>query len=117
MKELVELEQQGWEALSKKGSAGKRYYRSILREDAEMLFPGGMRIAGRENILESIGSHPWDTFQLEDTKVISLTKNAAIIVYKVTAHRKGSQIYKALVSSTYSRKEDWKLVVHQQTPV
>jgi hypothetical protein len=91
LRELVELEQKGWEALSKKGDAGKFYYMSILREDAEMLFPGGMRIEGRENILGSIGSQPWESFQLENTRVIPLAENAATIVYKVTAKRKGSQ--------------------------
>jgi hypothetical protein len=48
MDELVELERQGWEALSSDGDAGQRFYASILRHDAVMLFPGGMRIVGRD---------------------------------------------------------------------
>ncbi len=116
MKKLFELELQGWDAISRKGDAGKRFYESILREDGVMLFPGGIRIAGRERILQSLGSQPWDTFQIEDAKVISLGTAAATLVYKVTAQRKGSQPYVALVSSTYSGGQDWKLVIHQQTP-
>ena len=115
-KELIELEQQGWEALSKTGDAGKRFYASILRKDAVILFPGGLRIEGRERILQSLGSQPWDTFQMEGVEVISLGTNAATLVYKVTAQRKRSRPYVALVSSTYSGVQEWKLVVHQQTP-
>lgn len=114
--ELIELEKQGWEALSKTGDARKRFYASILREDAVMLFPGGMRIEGRERILQSLGSQPWDTFHMESVEVISLGTNTATLVYKVTAQRKGSLPYVALVSSTYSGEQEWKLVIHQQTP-
>jgi len=42
MKKLFELERQGWDAISRKGDAGKRFYESILREGAVMLFPGGL---------------------------------------------------------------------------
>lgn len=116
MKKLIELEQQRWEALSQTGDAGKRYYESILREDAVMLFPGGIRIEVRERILQSLGSQPWDTFQIEDAEIISLGTAAATLVYKVTAQRKGSQPYVALVSNTYSGGQELKRVIHQQTP-
>jgi hypothetical protein len=49
--------------------------------------------------------------------VVWLTTNAATLVYKATAQRKGSQPYCALISSTYARDPDWKLVVNQHTPV
>lgn len=116
MDELLELEQQGWEALSSEGDAGKRFYASVLRHDAVMLFPGGMHIVGRERILQSLGSQPWETFRIENAHMVSLAANVATLAYRVTAQRKGSQPYVALVSSTYVRDRAWKLVVHQQTP-
>lgn len=116
MNELVELERRGWEALSTAGEAGRRFYAGILREDAVMLFPGGMRVDGRERILQSIGSQPWETFQLEDPRVVSLTENVAtVLLYRVSAQRQGNEPYVALISSTYVRDRDWKLVVHQQS--
>lgn len=117
MKELIDLERQGWEALSSVGEAGKDFYAAMLREDAVMLFPGGMRTEGRERILQSLGIQPWETFQIENPRVIALTENVATVVYKVTARRQRLQPYIALISSTYVRNEGWKLVVHQQTPV
>ena len=116
MRELIELEEQGWRALSTAGDAGKKFYASVLREDAVMLFPGGMRIEGRERILESLGAQPWESFRIEDPKVVHLTEESATVVYKSTARRKGSDPYTALISSTYVRGTSWQLVVHQQTP-
>lgn len=116
MDELVELERQGWEALSSEGNAGREFYASVLREDAVMLFPGGMRLEGREQILQSLGTQPWQTFQLEEPRAISLSRNAATLIYRVKAQRKGSGPYAALISSTYVNEKGWKLAVHQQTP-
>jgi hypothetical protein len=116
MHELIELEEQGWRALSTEGDAGNKFYASVLREDAVMLFPGGMRILGRERILESLGAQPWDSFHLENPVVIPLAPDAATLVYTAKAQRKGSEAYVALISSTYVRDRAWQLVVHQQTP-
>lgn len=117
MEELVELEKKGWQALSMEVGAGKRFYEAILREDAVMLFPNGIRIEGKERILNSLGAQPWKTFHIENVKVVSLSANAATVVYRVTAQREGMHTYSALVSSTYVRDRKWRLVVHQQTPV
>ena len=116
MRELIDLEEQGWRALSTEGDAGKKFYASVLREDAVMLFPGGMRVEGRDRILESLGAQPWQSFRIEDPKVVKLSDDAATVTYKVTAQRKGSDPYVALISSTYVRNKVWQLVVHQQTP-
>lgn len=116
MHELMELEEQGWHALSTAGDAAETFYGNVLRDDAVMLFPGGMRLEGKERILQSFAARPWETFRIEDAQVIRLTAGAATVAYKVTAQRKGSAPYVALVSSTYVRDESWLLVVHQQTP-
>lgn len=116
MHELLELEKQGWHALSQAANAARKFYAAVLRDDAVMLFPGGMRLEGKECILQSIGVQPWDSFCIEDPQVISLTADAATVTYKVTAQRKESAPYVALVGSTYVRDKSWQLVVHQQTP-
>lgn len=118
MQELIELEKQGWRALPSEGEAGKDFYSSVLAEDAVMLFPGGILIDGKENILESIGSQPWESFEIEDPRVIRLSEDAGVLAYKVSAQREGSDLYVALVSSIYVLDQGtWRLVFHQQTPV
>ncbi len=117
MHELLELEERGWRALSTPGDAGKNFYSAVLREDAVMLFPGGIRINGRGPILETLGAQPWESFRIENPAVVPLATDAATLVYKATAQRKGSEPYVALISSTYVRDRAWQLVVHQHTPV
>ncbi len=117
MQQLLELERKGWQALSTPAGAGRRFYASVLREDAIMLFPGGLVIVGKEAILESITDHPWEGFDMRDPRLIRLSDHAAVVVYGVVARRGDVAPYSALISSTYARAEGaWRLVLHQQTP-
>lgn len=118
MQTLIDLEKQGWQALSSAGDAGKRFYDTILRDDAVMLFPGGLLLEGKEQILESLAAQPWKSYQIDDLRTLPLGDEAATVVYKVTAKREGREPYEALISSTYALDAGaWKLVHHQQTPV
>lgn len=118
MQDLIQLEQEGWRALSSPGNAARDFYDSRLAEDAVMLFPGGMRIEGKGNILESFASQPWQSFHMEDQSVVIPSEDMGIVIYKVTAQRQDSVPYSALASSTYALRDGrWLLVLHQQTPV
>jgi len=118
MQDLIQLEEQGWRALSSSGNAAREFYSSHLADGAVMLFPGGLRLVGKDNILESFAAQPWQSFQIEDQVVLTPTENMGIVIYKVTAQREGTAPYSALVSSTYLRREGaWLLLLHQQTPV
>jgi Domain of unknown function (DUF4440) len=118
MDELIKLEEQGWQVLSTEGDAAKKFYSAVLRDDAVMLFPGDLLIVGKQKILESFSAQPWKSFHIEGMQVISLSENAAVLVYKVTAQREGRDPSVALISSTYARSGGtWKMVLHQQTPV
>lgn len=117
-KDLIRLEERGWQALSREGEHGKRFYEEILRDDAVMAFPGGMLIVGKRKILESLAGQPWESFRIEEPRVLPLTLNAGVVVYRVSAQRGRQEPYAALVSSAYALDgETWKLVFHQQTPV
>lgn len=83
-----------------------------------VVFPGGLRLAGKEKMLESFAAQPWDTFELEDVRGLALAEQAGVLVYKVTARRGKDDPYEALICSTcVFRDGSWKLVHHQQTPV
>jgi hypothetical protein len=117
MKELIDLERQGWEALSTEGDAGRAFYASVLREDAVMLFPGGLRLDGRGHILQSIGAQPWQTFRMDEQETVSLSANVVTLIYRARGQREGAEPYAALITSTYVHEGEWKLVVHQHTPL
>lgn len=91
MKDLVELEERGWQALSAGGEAAKEFYGSLLADNAVMVFPGGMLIEGKEEILDSLDAQPWNSFQMEDLRVILASEDVRVIVYEVAAKREGRE--------------------------
>jgi hypothetical protein len=118
MEDLMQLEEQGWQALSTGPEAARQFYRSILADEAVMLFPGGMRMSGKERILESMGGKPWSSYKIDGPEQYPLGSEGAALVYRVSAHREGQEPYEALVNSSYAlRDARWRLVLHQQTPV
>lgn len=96
MQDLVDLEEQGWQALSSGGEVSQKFYSSILHDDAVMLFPGGMLIDGKEKILNSLAAQPWKSFQIEEPRVILFSESAGVVVYRVSAEREGHDPYIAL---------------------
>ncbi|MGQ9427680.1 nuclear transport factor 2 family protein [Gilvimarinus sp. F26214L] len=115
--DIADLERQGWQVLSTGPREAQSFYGAILAPDAEMLFPGGMRITGRERILETMGGPPWASFEISDLQVVALSGTVQAVTYKVVAQREGTDEYHALVCSTYAfRAGVWQLVIHQHTP-
>ncbi len=112
--ELIRLEREGWEALS--SGRGGDYYREHLTDDAVMAFPFGV-LTRKVTIQAMESAPPWSTYEIEDTRVVELTEDSGMVVYRATAQRAGEEAYSAVVSSTYVRRDGvWKLAFHQQSP-
>lgn len=113
----LSLEHHGWDALSTSPERAKEFYGSVLADNAQMLFPGEMRLFGKDQILEMMGGPPWGSFKISEEQLINLSDTVKAVTYKVVAEREGSGAYRALICSTYAfRNGEWKLVLHQQTP-
>ena len=118
VQDLVELEREGWQALSASQAEARAFYGRVLADETLMVFPGGMLLSGKDEILAAIGAQPWDSFSMEGTQVLPLGDEAGAVVCRVGAQREGSELYVALISSVYVRRDGaWKLILHQQTPV
>jgi hypothetical protein len=114
---VVELELQGWRALSSTGKQARAFYERVLDDRVLMLLPGGVVLDDRTTILQTMSRQPWAAYKLEKAVVLALSPDVAVVAYGVVARRAGAAVYSAQVSSTYVRREDgWKLAVHQQTP-
>ncbi len=114
--ELIDLENEGWHALSAGGAEATDFYGRVLDDDVVMLLPGDLRLDDRDAILESMSGAPWTSFALEDAQVLALGTDGAVVAYGVVAARDGGE-YSALVSSAYVRRDGaWRLAFHQQTP-
>lgn len=112
--ELIEVEREGWRALSSSGAGD--YYREHLTENAVMAF--GFGVISRDEAIEAMDSAPpWSSFELRAPRVVALTEDSGVVVYSVVACREGQAPYSAVVSSTFVRQDGvWKLAFHQQTP-
>lgn len=116
MEEIVDLEKQGWKALSSSQESAKNFYGDVLMDGAVMIFSGGMRLQGKEKILASFSSQPWDDYHLEDIEHKTFSNEVALLTYSVSARREEGETYQALIGSLYIlRKGQWKLAFHQQS--
>lgn len=115
--ELIELERAGWEALSTGGAKAASHYAEVLAPEVLFLLPGGTVLDDRGTVIHSMSGAPWSSHDLFDERVVELSKDCAMVAYRARAVRDDVE-YSALISSTYVRRElDWKLAVHQQTPM
>ena len=110
---LRELEQQFW---ANAGDAA--FYREQLAEDSLMVFPAPFGLMEREPTIAAVEASPgWERFELRELRLLRLSEDAAVLAYRASAARSGSA-YGCYASSVYSRRAgDWKLVLHQQTPI
>ncbi len=117
-RDLIELESRGWHALATRPQAAADFYNEVLDNDVVMLLPGGLRLHGRSAAVDAMSGQPWASFELSDVRCLKPSPDIGIVVYSATALREGSAEYRALISSTYVRRDSgWRLVFHQQTPM
>jgi hypothetical protein len=113
--ELLDLETQGWRALS--SGSGGGFYRDRLTTDAFMVLPIG--VLDRETSVRSMEqAPPWSRFEITEPRTTALGEGTAVLTYRVTAQRAGDPPYTALISSVYVKDpEGHKMAMHQQTPL
>ncbi len=115
--DCLDLERQGWDALSTSGPIAAAFYEQILDSDVVMLLPGGMVLDDRRSIIEAMSGQPWASHTLTDLHALAPLPDVCVVHYGVVATRAGTPPYSALVSSLYARRDDgWRLAFHQQTP-
>ena len=115
--ELLELERAGWRALSSGGEAAARWYGVILADEALLLLlVVWCWTTAPRSWHRSAGRHGTGS-RCTGRGVVDLTDRVGVVAYRARAAR-GGQDYEALCTSTYVRVDgDWRLAVHQQTPL
>lgn len=110
---LRRLEEAFWQA-----AGDPARYAAQLAEDAVHVFPG-WGIADRTRVLEGVReAQPWQEVVMEHARAVPLGDAAAALIYKARARRSGRDEYVAAITSVYRREgAQWKLVIHQQTPL
>ncbi|NZA27774.1 nuclear transport factor 2 family protein [Luteimonas sp. SJ-92] len=94
------------------------FYDANLAEEAVMVFPAPAGIMDRAQTLEAIRSAPrWQRVEMAGQRLLQAGDGAVALAYRVRAERDGDDGYAALCGSVYARTaQDWRLVMHQQTP-
>ena len=112
---LLELEEQGWQALSSVGSV--EFCDEWLADDAVMIVPG--MVIDRATFFEAVAhEQPWASHRIEEARVVQLTDDSAALVYRVKAQRDGQPEFAGLMTSVYVKRTGrWQLALHQQTPI
>ncbi|MFI6870063.1 nuclear transport factor 2 family protein [Nocardia sp. NPDC050406] len=117
LKELLEVEHRGWEALC--ASTGADFYGALMTEDAVMVLANGM-VLDRDGVVESLrNAPPWRAFELEDPRVIDAGGTAKVLVYTGIAYRESdTPAFRGVMTSVYVDTPDgWRLACYQQTPI
>lgn len=115
--ELLELEHRGWQALG--DGTGAAFYGELMTTDGVMVLAHGQAL-NRQGVIDSLrDAPPWQSYEIEDERLIRLGESAAALVYRGRAYRAGTEApFTALMSSVYVRRETgWALALYQQTPV
>jgi hypothetical protein len=97
-------------------TGGGDAYRARLAEDAVVVVPG--YVLDRDATIAAMDAGPgWDEVDLAGASTRPLGEEGAVLTYTFTG-RRGEYDYRAVLSSAYAvRGGDWKLVLHQQTPL
>ena len=116
--DLLELERAAWEALCAGGDAAVAYYDKVLAKDVLMLFPGGMVIDDREQVVDSMRGEVDLVRHHRGAGVRPDARQCRPGVSRGGLAPGDADEYNALLNSTYVREGDeWRLALHQQTPV
>ncbi len=113
---IVELEKEGWEAIKKKDWNGLG---ALMTADFVMVDENGI-VSGRSEVLKVLADLNLTDYVMEDTKVVMLGRDAALLTYKVTQKGsfKGQDIPSKpyYASSVYVKRGDkWLNVLFQQS--
>lgn len=111
---LISLEHQGWMSLCE--SRGGSFYEDTMTEDGLMVLVNGM-VLDRGAVVATLADSPnWDSYEISDTRVIPLGREAAALVYWVRARRGNADPFEAWMCSTYRLVGgEPRLALHQQT--
>jgi hypothetical protein len=116
-KRLLDLERSGWDSLC--DGTGGEFYGKLMTADGLMVLANG-QVMTREAVVDALSdAPPWNSYRLDDARMVELGPNSAALVYVGTGRRDAddSPFVGAMTSVYVHDGHTWKLAVYQQTPM
>ncbi|KAF4214568.1 hypothetical protein CNMCM8980_001358 [Aspergillus fumigatiaffinis] len=94
----------------------------LSHQEVNMIFPQTpiLTLEGENTIHDAVKPpfHRFDTYSLDEVRVIIIDLMAGTVTYRVTATR-GNKTYRANGSTTWQQASDgeWRIICHQETLV
>jgi hypothetical protein len=113
---LLDLERRGWDSLC--DGTGSTFYGDLMTVDGLMVLADGS-VMDRDAVVASLEhASPWQSYDIDDPRVIDAGDGTAAVVYTGTGYRDGDQpAFVSVMSSVYVRRNgSWRLALYQQTP-
>lgn len=113
MPDLVQLERDGWAAVT--GGYAISFYRDLLTDNATVLLPDN--VLDRDAALRYWDElAPWSNWRLFSSTTMRLSATVAAVSYRAIARSADhTEPYMAACTSVYVRKRGvWRLAFHQQ---
>ena len=113
---LLDLERSGWDSLC--DATGAQFYGDLMTDDGIMVLANGA-VLDRDAVVASLEhAPPWQTYDIEDVRLVDAGAESAAIVYVGTGYRDGDQpAFVGVMSSVYVHQDGrWRLALYQQTP-
>jgi hypothetical protein len=110
---LLELESAFWKSAGDPGFSHENF-----ADDGVMALPVGLM--NKPQVMSVMkGASPWSSFTIDDLRFVEVGDDVTGLVYTADARRDGPDgKYRAAVTSVYvNRGGEWRLVLHQQTPI
>lgn len=92
-------------------------YRRHLDDAAVVIVPG--QALDKDATVQALDASPgWDEVTIDEARLLEMGEGCAALTYRFGGRRGVDSSYVALMTSVYARRGDeWKLVLHQQTPL
>ena len=113
---LLDLERRGWDSLC--DGTGSTFYDDLMTDDGVMVLADGS-VMDKDTVVASLEhAPPWQSYDIDDPRVVDAGDGAAAVVYVGTGYRDGDQpAFVGVMSSFYVRRDGrWRLALYQQTP-
>lgn len=114
LKELIDLESAGWDALC--DGTGADFFGGLMTDDGLMVLANGT-VMNRHDVVAALKESPaWASYSIDEPSVIRAGDDSAALVYVGTGFRDGEAPFVAVMTSVYARHGgEWRLAVFQQT--